>query len=223
MRRQITLSQPIKDFPDVHVQSYFFGEGAIWTNSLEPHSEEQMQTMKRFASVFSLTFRRYQDLKKAEAQTREATIEAALEKVRGKAMAMHNSNDLSTTASIVFTELRKLGISPIRCGVGLLNKESRKGQIYAATSSNEEDSLSLVGWVQLSGHPVLEKIYDTWKNNEDYFPELNGEQMKTYYDLLYQVYLFLFLIQEKNNMELSYRSLLGVYMRGQKLLIMIQS
>ena len=178
------LSQPIKDFPDVHVQSYFFGEGAIWTNSFEPHSEEQMQTMKRFASVFSLTFRRYQDLKKAEAQTREATIEAALEKVRGKAMAMHNSNDLSTTASIVFTELRKLGISPIRCGVGLLNKESRKGQIYAATSSNEEDSLSLVGWVQLSGHPVLEKIYDTWKNNEDYFPELNGEQMKTYYDLL---------------------------------------
>ncbi|HMK19098.1 MAG TPA: ATP-binding protein [Chitinophagaceae bacterium] len=178
------LSQPIKDFPDVHVQSYFFGEGAIWTNSLQPHSEEDKQVMKRFASVFSLTFRRYQDLKKAEAQTREATIEAALEKVRGKAMAMHNSNDLSTTASIVFTELRKLGISPIRCGVGLLNKESRKGQIYAATSSNEEDSLSLVGWVQLSGHPVLEKIYDTWKNNEDYFPELNGEQMKTYYDLL---------------------------------------
>src|SRR5258708_11463027 len=116
--------------------------------------------MKRFASVFSLTFRRYQDLKKAEAQTREATIEAALEKVRGKAMAMHNSNDLSVTASLVFTELRKLGINPIRCGVGLLNKESQKAQLYSATSSADGDSLSLVGWVILSEHPVLEKIYE---------------------------------------------------------------
>ena len=113
--------------------------------------------MKRFTSVFSLTFRRYQDLKKAEAQAREATIEAALEKVRGKAMAMHNSNDLSVTASMVFTELRKLGINPIRCGVGLLNKESRKAQLYSATSSADGDSLSLVGWVILSEHPCFRK------------------------------------------------------------------
>ena len=43
------------------------------------------------------------DLQKAEAQASEAQIEAALEKVRAKAMTMHNSNDLSITASIVFT------------------------------------------------------------------------------------------------------------------------
>ena len=76
--------------PDCHVQSYFFGEGAVWTFSLEPHTEEQIQVMKRFASVFALTFRRYKDLKKAEPQAREATIEAALERIRGKAMAMRN-------------------------------------------------------------------------------------------------------------------------------------
>ena len=168
------LPQAIQEFPDVHFQVYFFGEGAVWTNSLKPHSEEDKQVMKRFASVFSLTFRRYQDLKKAEAQAREATIEAALEKVRGKAMAMHNSNDLSVTASMVFTELRKLGINPIRCGVGLLNKESRKAQLYSATSSADGDSLSLVGWVILSEHPVLEKIYETWMDNEDYYPGTEG-------------------------------------------------
>jgi signal transduction histidine kinase len=151
---------------------------------LKPHTEEDKQVMKRFASVFSLTFRRYQDLKKAEAQAREATIEAAMEKVRGKAMAMHNSNDLSVTASLVFTELRKLGINPIRCGVGLLNKESRKGQLYSATSSADGDSLSLVGWAILSEHPVLEKIYESWVDNEEYYPELQGEQMRSYYQLL---------------------------------------
>ncbi|MDE3184264.1 MAG: hypothetical protein KGM16_12675 [Bacteroidota bacterium] len=99
-------------------------------------------------------------------------------------MAMHNSNDLSSTASMVFTELRKLGINPIRCGVGLLHKESRKAQLYSATSSTGGDSLALVGWVMLSEHPVLEKIYDTWLKNEDYFPELSGTQLKSYYELL---------------------------------------
>jgi signal transduction histidine kinase len=134
--------------------------------------------------VFNLTYRRYLDLKKAEAQAREATIEAALEKVRGKAMAMHNSNNLSSTASMVFTELRKLGISPIRCGVGLLNKESPKAQLYSATSTTDGDNLALIGWVILSGHPVLKKIYDTWLKNEEYYPELSGGQLKSYYEHL---------------------------------------
>src|SRR6185436_6150679 len=182
----VYLSQPIRELPDLYREAYYFSEGAVWTYSLHPHSGEEKQIMKRFTSVFSLTFRRYQDLKKAEAQAREATIEAALEKVRGKAMAMHNSNDLSVTASMVFTELRKLGISPIRCGVGLLSKGSRKAQLYSATPSAGGDSLSLVGWVILSEHPVLEKIYESWLDNEEYYPELQGEQMRSYYQLLLQ-------------------------------------
>ena len=72
------LPQTLQQFPDIHFQVYFFNEGAVFANSLQPHSEEDKQVMKRFTSVFSLTFRRYQDLKKAEAQAREAQIEAGL-------------------------------------------------------------------------------------------------------------------------------------------------
>jgi signal transduction histidine kinase len=178
------LSQPIKEFPNVHFQVYFFGEGGVWANSLQPHSEEDKQIMKRFASVFSLTFRRYQDLKKAEAQAREATIEAALEKVRGKAMAMNNSKDLSSAIVLAFSELKKLGISPLRFGVGLINKEERKAQLYSATSSAEGDGVALIGWIFFKGHPVFEKIFETWIRGEDYFPVLEGEQLKLYYELL---------------------------------------
>nr|WP_225975444.1 ATP-binding protein [Panacibacter ginsenosidivorans] len=178
------LPQQIVNFPDNFFQAYYFEEGAVWTYSLLEHSDPEKDIMKRFATGFSLTFRRYQDLKKAEAQAREATIEAALEKVRGKAMAMHNSNDLSVAASMVFTELRKLDINPIRCGVGLLHKESYKAQLYSATSSADGDHLSLVGWVQLEKHPVLEKIYDSWLQQYDYFPELQGEGLRRYYQLL---------------------------------------
>ncbi|HSN09072.1 MAG TPA: hypothetical protein VLS85_08540, partial [Hanamia sp.] len=158
--------------------------GAVNAASLEPLSDEHADILLRFAKVFDLTYTRFNDLKQAEAAAKEARIEASLEKVRGKAMAMQNSNDLSVAASSVFTELRKLGINPIRCGVGLLNKESRRGQLYSATSSAGGDGLSVVGWVELSGHPVLESIYDTWLRNEEYYPELIGEQLKLYYESL---------------------------------------
>jgi signal transduction histidine kinase len=164
--------------------AYYFPEGALFAFSNQPVSVESSNILKRFAGVFGQTYRRFLDLQKAESQAREATIEAALEKVRGKAMAMHNSNDISITASLVFTELRKLGITPIRCGVGLLNKQSRRGQLYSATSSADGDSLSLVGWVELSGHPVLQNIYDTWDKNKEYYPELSGEELKSYYESL---------------------------------------
>ena len=171
----------------MNFQAYTFGEGAIWTFSLQPHSEEYKQVMKKFTSVFSLTFRRYQDLKKAEAQAREATIEGALEKVRGKAMSMHNSNDLIATASMVFTELRKLGINPVRCGVSLQTKESRKNLLYYAIPSAEGDNLSFAGTALLAGHPVLSEVYDSWIRGEDYFPVLKGDLLTNYYHTLKQV------------------------------------
>ena len=166
------------------VHSAFFSKGFITFSSNDSKPTETLRLLERFAGVFDQTYTRFLDLQKAEAQAREAQIEAALEKVRGRAMAMHNSNDLSVTASLVFTELRKLGINPVRCGVGLLVNENHKAQLYSATSSASGDSLSLVGWVELSGHPILQGIYDNWLKQEDYFPELTGEQLKLYYEKL---------------------------------------
>ncbi len=102
--------------------SFLFTEGALYAFSPEALSKEHAGILKRFAGVFGLTYRRFIDLQKAEAQARESTIEAALERVRGKAMAMRDSNDLSSATSMVFTELRKLNIQPIRSGVGFLTK-----------------------------------------------------------------------------------------------------
>jgi signal transduction histidine kinase len=161
-----------------------FSNGYMGAASPGEISAESWALLKRATSVFSLAFTRFSDLKLAEAQAREATIEAALERVRARAMAMHNTNDLSSATSTAFTELRKLGINPIRFGVGLLSKESRKALLYSATSSAEGDSLALVGWVMLTGHPVLEDIYQSWVKNEDIFPVLSGEQLRSYYEQL---------------------------------------
>ncbi len=181
------LPQQIVNFPDNFFQSYYFEQGSVWAYSLLQHSEPEKDIMKRFATGFSLTFRRYQDLKKAEAQAREATIEEGLERVRGKAMAMHSSNDLIATASMVFTELRKLGINPVRCGVSLQTKESRKNLLYYAIPSAEGDNLSFAGTALLAGHPVLSEVYDSWIRGEDYFPVLKGDLLTNYYQTLKQV------------------------------------
>ncbi|HEX7844226.1 MAG TPA: hypothetical protein VF476_00415, partial [Chitinophagaceae bacterium] len=178
------LKQPIKDFPDVHVHSYIFGEGAIWTNSLEPHSDEQKQIMKRFASVFSLTFRRYLDLQKAEAQAKEAHIEAGLERVRAKAMAMHDSQDLADTIGVFYRELKSFSITPRRCGVGLLDEENRIGELFTWNTTEQGESLELVGRLKMEGHPILEGVYDHWITQTEYHPVLRGSEIKEYYKII---------------------------------------
>lgn len=159
---------------------FSIGIGDIGISTFEQIDDSQINILKRFRNVFDLAYKRYADISLAESQAREAQIEAALERVRGYAMAMHNSNDLSATASMVFSELKKLGINPIRSGVGLISKEERKAQIYSATSSGDEQ-LSLLGTVTLSGHPVFREQYEHWLNKKNYFSALEGKDLTSYY------------------------------------------
>ena len=66
------------------------------------HFPEMHDVFKRFAKVFEQTYTRFLDLQKAEAQAREAQIEAALERVRTRAMAMHKSDDLQNGSGNCF-------------------------------------------------------------------------------------------------------------------------
>ena len=161
----------------------FFTQGFLLFITLKPYPEAH-NIFKRFGKVFDQSYTRFLDLQKAEAQAREAIIEAALEKVRGKAMAMHNSNDLSATASLMFTELNKLGIKPIRSGVGLISKNDHTAKIYSATSSKEGNQLALMGEITLSGHPVFENQYEFWLKKENYVTSLKGEELSSYYKIL---------------------------------------
>ena len=169
-------------------QAAFFSKGMLLCTTNEPVADEIMQLLIRFAKVFNQTYTRFLDLQKVEAQAREAQIEAALEKVRGKAMAMHHSKDLVATASVVFSELKNLGIKTFRSGVGLLTKENKDVELYAATSSDDGVGLSLVGKATLKDHPVLSKVYTSWIKNEDYYPILEGDLLKQYYEQIESQY-----------------------------------
>src|SRR6185436_8997631 len=63
------------------------GTGMLGISTFAPITNDQLEILKRFKNVFELSYRRYIDIEKAEAQTREAQIELALERVRARTMA----------------------------------------------------------------------------------------------------------------------------------------
>ena len=65
---------------------------------------------KSFAAVFEQTYTRFLDLQKAEAQAREAQIEAALERVRSRTMGMQKSEELKEVIQVVYEQFVHLNI-----------------------------------------------------------------------------------------------------------------
>ncbi|MGN6530372.1 MAG: ATP-binding protein [Ginsengibacter sp.] len=123
-------------------------------------------------------------MQRAEAQAKEAKIEAALERSRGKAMAMHTTQDLSETVGAVYHELQSFSLTPIRCGVGLLEKEERMGELYTWYTTEKGHSLELAGRLKMEGHPVLNKVYESWLTQTEYHPVLRGNEIGEYYKIL---------------------------------------
>ena len=150
----------------------------------EPYTEEQNVILRRFGNVFEQTYTRFLDLQKAEAQAREAKIEASLERVRSKAMAMHNSQDLANTIGVFYRELQSFSITPRRCGVGLLDREERMGEMFTWNTTEQGESLELVGRLKLVGHPVLNKVYESWIAQTEYHPVLKGKEITEYYKVI---------------------------------------
>jgi hypothetical protein len=87
-----------------------------WTE--QKFSDDDVEVMKRVARVFEQAYVRFLDLQRAEAQAREATIEAALEKIRSRSLGMHHSHELNDVVAILFEKLKELDL-PFDGGAGL--------------------------------------------------------------------------------------------------------
>ncbi|MCH7773797.1 MAG: SpoIIE family protein phosphatase, partial [Bacteroidetes bacterium] len=171
---------PEKEFHN----SFFFSEGILFAFTSNPISEEAAKILNKFASVFGQTYRRYLDLQKAEAQAREAQIEAALERVRARTMAMQKSDDLSFAVATIFDELDKLDLGMLRCGIGILNKEKRSADVWTTTISGNGKTVQVSGDESMDIHPVLQGAFDAWINQKDFSYILEGEDLNKYYKAL---------------------------------------
>ncbi|MDN3642879.1 ATP-binding protein [Lutimonas halocynthiae] len=165
--------------------SFPFSEGTLFAFSPHPLTKEEEQIFKRFTGVFAQTYTRYLDLLKAEAQTREVQIEAALERVRSKTMAMHNSEEVGQTVISFFDEVMKLGLDKtIRCGIGIL-ENGPDMETWSANLTDDDEVVLRVGLLNMQIHPMLQGLRKAWDNGkEGYTYDFIGKDVYTYYNAL---------------------------------------
>jgi signal transduction histidine kinase len=168
-----TLPEAVKAFmksvPRAFLSASFNTFGCLTTGSMEPLADEAFDILIRFAKVFDLTYTRFNDLKQAEAQAREAQIEAALEKVRSRSLAMHQSRELEQVAGSLFDQLAELGLSFDGALVFAFDKKKRNISLWIATN-------------QLSAPVTIDLPYDKTVENNAILRDLwnaieNGEHI----------------------------------------------
>ncbi|MBO3117172.1 nuclear transport factor 2 family protein [Winogradskyella sp. DF17] len=122
---------------------------------------------KRFTGVFEQTYTRFLDLERAEAQTREAQIEMALEKVRSRTMAMQKGEELQEVVVLLYKELIKLGVTNfVTCGYVEINEATQRQSTWVTNPGG--DSLGLFH-LPLTGDATFDARYKAWKEQQEVF------------------------------------------------------
>ena len=139
--------------------------------------------LRRFAKVFDQTYTRFLDLQKAEANAREAQIEAGLERVRSRTLAMQKSNELADTEAELFKQLIHLGIAPNRLYIGIIKDETGLIEIWA---TNEDGSQIANQFnLDISRNDSVKKIYTAWKQQQKSVTIImEGEELSSYLSYL---------------------------------------
>src|SRR5664279_141090 len=109
----------------------FFSQGFLLFITYEPVPKSH-DIFKRFGNVFDQTYTRFRDLQKAEAQAKEAQIEAALERVRSRTMSMQKSEELKEVIQVVYDQFVHLNIHVEHTGFIMDYKERDDMHIWLA-------------------------------------------------------------------------------------------
>ena len=164
-----------KEIPGQMVMHHtFFSNGSLLLNNTEPIKEQEI--LNRFAKVFDQTYTRFLDLQKAEAQAREAQIEAALERVRSRTMAMHQSDELAETAAILFQQMTELGVTPERLNICLIKEEEKVLEVWA--TDQEGTKISHHFNASLDEPTTGKRVYEAWKEKKkSLIIDLSGQEL----------------------------------------------
>ncbi|MBP6215714.1 MAG: nuclear transport factor 2 family protein, partial [Chitinophagaceae bacterium] len=171
----------IPPLPDDAINSIFSRPGLIISTVLlenvglyienytqTPFTEEENAILMRFGKVFQQTYTRFLDLQKAEAQAREAQIEAALERVRSRSMAMHKSDELLEAGEILFLEMQKLGIESLTAGYVLIDEEEKNGLNYTPHPGTKK--IMPVPVIIPHNETIhMQQVVENWKKGNPFF------------------------------------------------------
>ena len=164
----------------------FANNSGVFVDSIEGKilSEKEAVILKRFAKVFEQAYVRFLDLQKAETQAREAQIEASLERVRSRTLAMQSSSELAETAMVVFTQLIHLGIAPSRLYIGVIEKDS--GLIETWVTNEDGTKIANQFTLDTAKNKSIKKIYDAWQQHQESITiDMEGKELLSYLEYVY--------------------------------------
>ena len=124
----------------LHYYFYSIGPGALGVSTYAPLNDNELAVFKRFRNVFALAYRRFIDIEQAIAQAREAKIEAALEKVRSRSLAMHKSDELQEVVNTVFDRLNELDIEMDSANIAIFKEGTRDYDYWVASPFQKRTS-----------------------------------------------------------------------------------
>lgn len=147
-------------------------------------SEEDNNILKRFGKVFEQTYTRFLDLQKAEELAREATHQAALDRVRGEIATMRNPEDLKHISQIVFSELTALGVPFIRCGVFIIDEPKSKASLYLSTPAGQSLAVLKLHYPSIE---FVSKVVAAWKKGKLYIKHWDREDFVRWTKLMMEM------------------------------------
>ena len=187
-----TLQQPpeknLDKADELHYYLYSFGIGAFGISTFARINDDELEILKRFRNVFSLSYQRYMDIALAEAQAKEARIETALERVRSRTLAMQKSDELAETAAVLFKQLILLGIEPNRLYISIMKNNDGDTEFWITDEDGSKVSMAYED--NLNNNPSFKKMYDGWKQQKkSLLIDMKGKELEDYLNYLSSIHV----------------------------------
>ena len=169
-----------------YVVSFSFSNfGGLQTVGDAPLSDTNLDILSRFGKVFDLTYTRFNDLKKAEAQAREAQIEAALERVRSRSMGMQKSEELKEVIQVVYEQFVHLNIHVEHTGFIMDYKTRDDMHIWLADKHEVPSEIT----IPYFDSPHWNSFIKAKEKGEDFFANyLTFEEKNKFYQDLFKLF-----------------------------------
>ena len=174
------------DIPNRTYHLYKFSSGYMGAASPGNISTESWDLLQRATSVFSLAYTRFSDLQFAEAQAKEAQIEAALERVRSRTMGMQRSNELQGAALLLFQQAETLGVKAFASGFNIWDNDRKFATAWMGSVQGLQEPFKTD-----SSKDIYLPIFEAAQRGEAFFvKEQAGEELKMHYDYLATIPVF---------------------------------
>lgn len=150
-----------------------FSSGLLTLDMMEEPDSDTENIVVKMARTFDLAYQRFDDLQKAAEQAKEARKQASLDRIRAEIASMRNQSDMEKLTPFIWMELSSLGISFFRCGIFIMEEQSKKINMYLSTPAGESIAAMVLDF---DNSEITKTASDHWKNQEMFREKWSKEQ-----------------------------------------------